>query len=80
MSEIYYAGGTAVKDISSANLIDDLTAQGVDAHFVANRTELFQQLIPSLGANTVLLLMGARDPSLEAFTAQVNQWVAEKNN
>ncbi|GBL35536.1 UDP-N-acetylmuramate--L-alanine ligase [Filimonas sp.] len=31
MSEIYYAGGTAVKDISAADIIHDLTQQGVQA-------------------------------------------------
>lgn len=71
MSEIYYAGGTAVKDISAEDLINDLQAKGVDAHFVADRTRLFQQLIPQLPEGTVLLLMGARDPGLEKFSQDV---------
>lgn len=78
MSEIYYAGGTAVKDISAADLIHDLQAKGIKAHFVANRTELFTELVPQLENNTVLLLMGARDPGLEAFTAKVYNMVAQR--
>ena len=71
MSEIYYAGGTAVKDISAADLINDLKAKGVHAFFVEDRAELFSQLIPALNENTVLLLMGARDPGLEKFANEV---------
>jgi UDP-N-acetylmuramate--alanine ligase len=71
MSEIYYAGGTAVKDISAGDLISDLQARGVDAHFVANRNDLLQQLRPHLSQSTTLLLMGARDPSLGDFAEQV---------
>ena len=71
MSEIYYAGGTAVKDISAGDLISDLQARGVDAHFVSNRNDLMQQLRPHLTQSTTLLLMGARDPSLGDFAEQV---------
>lgn len=68
MSEIYYAGGTAVKDISAADLIADLRAMGVQAFFVSDRNSLLQELRSSLSPDTVLLLMGARDPSLEQFS------------
>ncbi|MBK7689568.1 MAG: UDP-N-acetylmuramate--alanine ligase [Bacteroidetes bacterium] len=71
MSEIYYAGGTAVKDISAEDIINDLQQHKVQAHFVADRTALFQKLIPQLQAGTVLLLMGARDPGLEKFSKTV---------
>lgn len=71
MSEIYYAGGTAVKDISAADLIHDLQALKINAHFVEDRLKLFENLLPTLEENTVLLLMGARDPSLEKFSKQV---------
>jgi len=71
MSEIYYAGGTAVKDISAADIIHDLTQQGVQAFFGEDRTQLFEQMVPSLKENTVLLLMGARDPGLEKFAKEV---------
>jgi UDP-N-acetylmuramate--alanine ligase len=75
MSEIYYAGGTAVKDISANDLIEDLNANGVNAHFVEDRVALFNQLIPMLKSNTVLLLMGARDPGLEKFSKEVMKMV-----
>jgi UDP-N-acetylmuramate--alanine ligase len=71
MSEIYYAGGTAVKDISSADLINDLKSRGANAFFVANRDELIQQMRPHFEPGTTLLLMGARDPSLAEFAKEV---------
>ncbi|MEP7372111.1 MAG: Mur ligase domain-containing protein [Chitinophagaceae bacterium] len=71
MSEIFYAGGTTVKDISANDLIDDLKAKGKKAFFVDNRNELMDAVRPHLTANSVLLLMGARDPSLEQFAKTI---------
>ena len=71
MSEIYYAGGTAVKDISALDLIQDLKKRGVNAFFVANRNDLIDSLRPHFTDNTSLLLMGARDPSLGRFAEEV---------
>ena len=67
MSEIFYAGGTAVKDISANDLINDIKALGKKAFFVEDRRDLLQNIRPGLTADCVLLLMGARDPGLELF-------------
>jgi len=71
MSEIFYAGGTAVKDISANDLINDIKALGKNAFFVADRNELLENIRPHLGTDAVLLLMGARDPGLEAFSKNI---------
>lgn len=71
MSEIFYAGGTAVKDISAADLINDLKAMSKPAFFVEDRNKFLDMVRPHLTENCVLLLMGARDPSLENFAVQV---------
>ena len=71
MSEIFYAGGTTIKDISSSDLINDLRSKGVNAFFVENRSDLVSSVRSHLTDNCVLLLMGARDPSLEQFAKQV---------
>ena len=71
MSEIYYAGGTAVKDISANDLIQDLKARGVNAFFVPDREVLIDTIRPHLTSSTTLLLMGARDPSLGNFAKEV---------
>ena len=67
MSEIFYAGGTAVKDISAKDLVDGITAKGKNAYFVEDRNDLLKAIKPKLEEGTVLLIMGARDPSLETF-------------
>jgi UDP-N-acetylmuramate--alanine ligase len=71
MSEIYYAGGTAVKDISANDLIQDLKKLGVNAFFIADRNDLLDHLRPHFTDNTSILLMGARDPSLGRFAEEV---------
>jgi UDP-N-acetylmuramate--alanine ligase len=71
MSEIFYAGGTAVKDISAGDLINDLKAKNKKAFFVENRNDLIDKMRPHLDKDCVLLLMGARDPSLEKFANDV---------
>src|SRR5687768_7304776 len=71
MSEIFYAGGTTTKDISAGDLINDLKALGKKAFFVENRDELLSSVRPHFVDDCVLLLMGARDPSLESFAKKV---------
>ena len=71
MSEIFYAGGTTSKDISAADLINDLKSLGKQAFFVENRNELIKEMRSHFNKDCVLLLMGARDPSLEGFASQV---------
>lgn len=67
MSEIFYAGGTATKDISALDLINDIRALGKKAYFVEDRNQFLNEARPNITSGTTLLLMGARDPSLEQF-------------
>ena len=71
MSEIFYAGGTTTKDISAGDLINDLKEKGKSAFFVEDRNTFLEIVRPHLTTDCVLLLMGARDPSLENFAKQV---------
>jgi UDP-N-acetylmuramate--alanine ligase len=71
MSEIFYAGGTATKDISAGDLINDLNAMHKPAFFVEDRNQFLEKVRPHFTAHCVLLLMGARDPSLEEFAKQI---------
>ena len=68
MSEIFYAGGTATKDISSEDLIREIKAAGKSAFFVSDRNDFPAEVRSHLTNNCVLLLMGARDPGLESFS------------
>jgi UDP-N-acetylmuramate--alanine ligase len=71
MSEIFYAGGTATKDISANDLINDLKQKGCNAFFVEDRNKLVSAINNHLQEACVLLLMGARDPSLAHFAKQI---------
>jgi len=71
MSEIFYAGGSAVKDISANDLITDIQKLGKKAFFVEDRNDLVEAMKPHFTEPTVLLLMGARDPGLETFAKEV---------
>jgi len=67
MSEIFYAGGTTTKNISAADLIDDLNSSGSNAFFVDNRNDFVSAVRSHLSDNCAILLMGARDPGLDEF-------------
>ena len=71
MSEIYYAGGTTNKDISAEDLINDLKEKSSKAFFIENRDQLVSAIQSHLTNDSVLLLMGARDPSLDEFAKNV---------
>ena len=74
MSEIFYAGGTTIKDISANDLINDLKALNKNAFFIEHRND-FPEAIQShlTNNNCVVLLMGARDPGLDLFAEYVSE-------
>ncbi len=67
MSEIYYAGGTVTKDISANDLISGIKQKGKQAFFVENRKNFPDKIKNRLQKGDIILLMGARDPSLEQY-------------
>ncbi len=67
MSEIYYAGGTVKKDISANDIINGILQNGKTAYYVKNRENIPKKISGLLQNGDILLLMGARDPSLEQF-------------
>jgi UDP-N-acetylmuramate--alanine ligase len=71
MSEIFYAGGTTVKDISANDLINDLKAINKNAFFIENRNDFPKAVQSHLTHDCIVLLMGARDPSLDEFAQYV---------
>lgn len=73
MSEIYYAGGTAVKDISANDIVEDLKKVGVSASFKVKRDDVIDEIINDSKPGDVILLMGARDPSLDTFAESVKE-------
>jgi len=64
---IYYAGGTAVKDVSSALVIERTGEVPFEARATAGREETLQLVQERARPGDCVLLMGARDPSLPFF-------------
>jgi len=62
--DVFFAGGTVVRDISSAEVVEDLRARGVEARFAPSRAWLVEALAAEARAGDLILVMGARDPSL----------------
>lgn len=73
LSEIYYAGGTVTRDISSGDLVNDLTAKNVQAYFYADRNECGKAMVQFAKEGDTILVMGARDPSLSDFAKNLGE-------
>jgi UDP-N-acetylmuramate--alanine ligase len=67
MPEIFYAGGTVTRDISSRDITSAVTARDRQADFVAARSNIPALLAAEARSGDVILVMGARDPSLTDF-------------
>jgi UDP-N-acetylmuramate--alanine ligase len=68
---IYYAGGTANKDISSVDIITGLGPVSFNARAVSDRGEMLTRLQTDVRSGDCILVMGARDPSLPALVRKV---------
>jgi UDP-N-acetylmuramate--alanine ligase len=64
MLEVYYAGGTATRDFSAADIVAEIAARGTRAEFAPGREWLVERLAAEARAGDLVLVMGARDPSL----------------
>jgi len=64
MPEIHYAGGTAQKGISSADLIKDINAVNNNAIFAPTKDEILAQIINEAKSGDRIVIMGARDDKL----------------
>jgi UDP-N-acetylmuramate--alanine ligase len=69
--EIFYAGGTATRDISSADVVAEIAQQGVQARFAPSREALIEALIEEARPGDLVLVMGARDPSLSGLARNI---------
>src|SRR3989304_5172239 len=74
MPEIYYAGGTASKNISSADIIKRVKESGKNAFFIEKRDDIIPAIRRQLRTGDCILVMGARDNPLTEF------WVYGKDS
>ncbi len=71
MSDVYYAGGTVTKDVTSGDVINAIKKKNINTLLIEDRTHLPKRLLEVVKSGDVILLMGARDPSLAEFAGQV---------
>lgn len=69
--EVFYAGGTASKDITSAEVVAEIAARGVAAEAAPTREWLVARLAAEAREGDLILVMGARDPSLTEFARAI---------
>ena len=67
MPEIFYAGGTADKTISSADLIAALNAKKPIGTFLPTKIEILRAVTAEARPGDFVISMGARDPALDSF-------------
>lgn len=71
MPEIFYAGGTAARDISSADIVRAVAERGRTALFIPDRDAIRQRLIGEARPGDRIVVMGARDDTLSAFAQDI---------
>ena len=71
MPEIYYAGGTVSKTISSKNLTDEVSKRGVKALFFERREDIPAALVPLAKPGGIIIVMGARDVTLSDLARDI---------
>jgi UDP-N-acetylmuramate-alanine ligase len=71
LPEIFYAGGSAVRDVSSAGLAEEIRSRGRDARFAQDRQALPAAVAAEARPGDLVLVMGARDPSLTELGREI---------
>ncbi len=71
LPEIYYAGGTAERNISSRDITEALSGNGKSAFFIAEREKIIPEILKTARPGDLVIVMGARDPSLSDFAKAI---------
>jgi UDP-N-acetylmuramate--alanine ligase len=71
MLEVFYAGGTATRDFSAADIVAEIGALGTCAEFAASRERLVARVAEEARPGDLVLVMGARDPSLSELARSI---------
>ena len=76
LTEIYYAGGTVDRNISSRDIVEPVAATGRDARVAASRADLPGLIADAARPGDLVIVMGARDPSLSELCRDIHQTLA----
>jgi UDP-N-acetylmuramate--alanine ligase len=80
MLEVFYAGGTAERDFSAADIVAEIAARGCPAEFAPSRAWLAARIAEEAKAGDLVLVMGARDPSLTDFARAILAELARRRD
>ena len=69
--EVFYAGGTARRDFSAADIAAEVASRGAAARFAASREALAAEVVREAREGDLVLVMGARDPSLTELASDL---------
>jgi len=78
MPEIFYAGGTARKNISSADIIKRVNGSGKNASFIEKRDDIIPAIKKQVNKGDCILVMGARDNTLTEFCQKILHSLAKR--
>ena len=78
MLEVYYAGGTAQRDFSAADIVAEIVARGTRAEFAPSRDWLVDRVAEEAREGDLVLVMGARDPSLTDLARAILEAVGSR--
>jgi UDP-N-acetylmuramate--alanine ligase len=71
MLEVFYAGGTATRDFSAADIVAEIGALGTRAEFADSREWLVDRIAQEARPGDLVLVMGARDPTLSELARAI---------
>jgi UDP-N-acetylmuramate--alanine ligase len=71
MLEVFYAGGSATRDFSAADIVAEIAARGAAAEFAPSREWLIERIAAEAREGDLVIVMGARDPSLTRLGREV---------
>jgi len=71
LPDIYYVGGTTSQDISSRDVVEPLRRRGRKAFHVPRRADIVAEVAAQAREGDLVLVMGARDPSLSDFAHDI---------
>ena len=71
MLEVFYAGGTAAREFSAADIVREIAENGARAEFAPSRPWLAARITREARPGDLVLVMGARDPTLTDFALAI---------
>lgn len=80
MPEIYYAGGTVNRDISSNDIIEEVRRLGKKALYFQKREDIFSFIKNNTEKNDIIVVMGARDNTLNDFAKKLYNTLSSEDN